>query len=218
MGNHGCEMPERFRVSRAEHDGASWCMPPRRNWSDSIKDGEKPVSMKIRAVSDLDRSQKLMVEWIMGSILESFSFGGGFVLNFCVDGERTFEGNKLPANFELHLVDDWWFGDEKEWEEKIKSLGSGIEPDLPVKGHCLTELCWSKEGVIVNATVDRSGLTICFENGMTLRTRTRRDEEYTFWLSDFGTWASDGDWSIVQDFDETYVRTPPKQEEASLSV
>jgi len=64
---------------------------------------------------------------------------------------------------------------------------------------------------VADVSLASSGLSILIGKGTAIHTRSPHDEEYTFWLSDFETWGSGGDWSIVQDFGDTYVRTPPKK-------
>lgn len=176
--------------------------------------GEKSMAAETLAVSDLDRSRKLLKKWLTGSLFHSFRFEGCFILEFCLGEKKTFEGNGLPEKLVIWLIDDWWFGDETEWAAKVKSLGTGVDPDLPVKGHMLTELCWSTEGTVAEVSLDATGLNICFENGKIIHTRVRKDEEYTFWVSDIGPWEVESKWSIVQDFEGTHVRTPPKQANA----
>lgn len=151
---------------------------------------------------------ELIINWLINSIFVGFRFGSNFTLFFDRQTEASFNGKVLPSQLKLELLEDWWFGNEKDWQLNVNKNGSGVEPDEPVKAFELAKLRWSEGAIVKSVVADEQGLVLEFENGVFLQVRLTGEDELTYLLSENNIGVEGGGWSVALESDGIFSKVP----------
>jgi hypothetical protein len=160
------------------------------------------------ATNNLIKGVELLTQWLMGAIFVGFRFGSNFTLFFDREDEAKFEGKSLPWQIRLDLLEDWWFGNEREWREKVANDGVGVEPEEPIKAFELAKLRWSEGAVVSSVVANETKLSISFENGTVIHVQLTEEDEYTYSARENCEVSGVSEWRVTLDGTGFHLKAP----------
>lgn len=131
-------------------------------------------------MNDRSSAKEILSQWLIGSYFNSFNFGGNFALFFNQPEETKYGDRVLPKDFELFILEDWWIGNRQVWDKKIAELGSGVQPDEPVKAYELAKLRWSEGAQVRRFSLTDDVCEIEFYNGFIICISVTGEDDFCF--------------------------------------
>ena len=123
----------------------------------------------------------------------------------------TYLGHPLPAEVDLELQGDWWFGDLALWQQRVARLAppGSVEPAEPVQAADLAALRWTSGATVESTEISAGSLSILFCNGTLLTASSSKDDGAAAWsLTVAAEREPDASWSVVSDGGQLFVRRP----------
>jgi|GEM_PF-2136206 len=170
------------------------------------------INVRMRLImNDLTSEKKeILNALLIGTSFRIFTFHTHFELRFfrSIDNFAMYKEYELPRAILLSIRTDWWFGDKKEWNEKVYSYTKGlnlVEPDEPVLCFELAALVWSYDSEVVSVEIDSNTFTINFKCGKSMTILNHTDMDYAWDIIE--TYPSNI-WSVVCEDEKLYICYP----------
>lgn len=163
--------------------------------------------MEDKFLKEKDVIEKLL----KGTYFVEFTFHTGFELKFVRKQPADFCGKSLPTQVKISILNDWWFGIKKEWDNKVEELTKGmslIEPDEPVLSYELTCLRWTEDSYVEKVDFCSDSIGILFKCGKSIFISYYNEMDYSWVISGCDTNDLSDAWTIICEDAELFVSTP----------
>lgn len=170
-------------------------------------EGYKKMGKKTE--NNRQKAKKIINALVDGASFGGFSFSTYFKMWFFRESSlKESEGIRLPIEFEINILSDWWFDSKEEWRLYIKKFDTAnmIEPDEPIKAFELAKLRWMNGAEVELIEIEDEKTIIYFRNGKSISILNDNSEDYAWTIEEYESSLDiEQNWSITCEDKEIFV-------------